>query len=53
MTLNCILCWDYSSGVWSTLLLPLLPGPLWLGMVVSVRAPSIKHKGLLQIICIR
>ena len=29
------------EGVWSTSLLPLLPGPLWPGTVVPVRVPSI------------
>ena len=27
-------------GMWNTSSLPLLPGPLWPGVVVSVRAPS-------------
>ena len=29
-----------SQGVWSNYSLPLLPGPLWLTLVVSVRVPS-------------
>ena len=36
-----LLVWFQFWGVWSILLLPLLPGPLWLGVIVLVWVPSI------------
>ena len=40
-TLYCIWWWGSQSGEWSTPSLPLLPGPLWPGMVIPVVFPSI------------
>ena len=51
--LNMILCWYYVEapatelcGMGSTFSLPVLPGPLWSGMVVFVRVPSISQIGI-------
>ena len=46
MTLHCIWWWGYSPGalgMWSASSLPLPPGLVWPGLVVSVRIPSMNQ----------